>query len=147
MKILAVLLFSLATFANTTIISERTVNLPVDISTAKLKWTNLGYGQTFFVKVIVPELAAPTVLNHRNVGEDGPCLFTYDTTNLEDVIGDNPGIENVDFKITVSKDAWKTSEGVCKVRLTEHIEAEIRGFRFMHNLVHDLPERVAEDCI
>ncbi|AYF45154.1 hypothetical protein BALOs_2156 [Halobacteriovorax sp. BALOs_7] len=37
MKALLVVLFSLTCFAQTTVISERTVQLPVDISSAKLK--------------------------------------------------------------------------------------------------------------
>ncbi|MFG1482002.1 hypothetical protein ABMA79_02825 [Halobacteriovorax sp. HFRX-2_2] len=146
MKVLFVLLFSLMTFANQKVLSKRTVTLPVDVSTAKLKWTNLGYGSIHFVKVIVPELAGETIMNHRNVGEDGPCLFTHDTRKLEDVVGDNPGVEDIDFEITLTKRFSKNSEGLCNISLEEKILADIRGFKFMHILTHEMPNRVGEDC-
>ncbi|WP_412469754.1 MULTISPECIES: hypothetical protein [unclassified Halobacteriovorax] len=146
MKVLFVLLFSLMTFANQKVLSKRTVTLPVDISTAKLKWTSLGYGETFFVKVIVPELAGETIMNHRNVGEDGPCMFTYDTQHLEDVIGNNPGVEDIDFEITLTKFFSKGAQGQCRVSLQENINANIRGFKFTHTLSHQMPNRVGEDC-
>ncbi|MGI4993441.1 hypothetical protein ACRXCV_12465 [Halobacteriovorax sp. GFR7] len=146
MKVLFVLLFSLMTFANSKVLSIRTVTLPVDVSTAKLKWTNLGYGSTYFVKVIVPELASETIMNHRNLGEDGPCMFTYDTKNLEDVIGDNPGVEDIDFEITLTRFISKNPDGECRVSLQENINADIRGFKFTHTLSHQMPNRVGEDC-
>ncbi|MEH0860941.1 MULTISPECIES: hypothetical protein [Halobacteriovorax] len=146
MKALLVVLFSLTCFAQTTVISERTVQLPVDISSAKLKWTNLGYGSIYFVKVIVPQLAGETFLNHRNVGEDGPCLFTHDTRNVEDVVGDNPSIEDVDFKIKLSKQTIKLDEQKCGVVLIEDVRANIRGFEFQHTLRHTMPERHIDDC-
>jgi hypothetical protein len=129
-----------------TVISEKVVTLPVDISTAKLKWTNLGYGNTYFVKVILNEMAGVTILNHRNEGEDGPCLFTYDTTQLEDVVQGNPAVIKSDLKITLVKNNY-VHNNVCKSALTENIETTIRGFKFQHSKSIALPDRVAEDCI
>lgn len=128
------------------LVSEKKVVIPVDISTAKLKFTNRGYGETYLVKVIVPELAEHTLLNHRNEGEDGPCLFTYDSQNVADVVQSNPETLDVEFTIKQSKSFWFNGE-VCKVSLVETIDANIRGFNFMHLLEHDLPDRVKEDCI
>ncbi len=128
------------------IISERIVTLPVDISTAKLKFTNLGYGRTYFVKIIVPALAGETIMNHRNLGEDGPCLFTYDTDNLEDVIQGNPEVVDTEFKIILKKNLFLDSDNICKVSLTEELSANVRGFQFIHSKTSLLPDRIAEDC-
>lgn len=128
------------------VVSEAKVVIPVDISTAKLKFTNRGYGETYLVKVIVPKLAEHTLLNHRNEGEDGPCLFTYESQDVEDVIQGNPETLDVEFTIKHIRSVWFNGE-VCKVSLVETIDANIRGFNFMHSLEHDLPDRVKEDCL
>ena len=125
------------------VISEKIVSLPVDIGKAKLKFTNLGYGQTYFVKIIVPELAGKTILNHRNVGEDGPCLFTRDTSELNDVLQDKHEVVKTDFKITLIKSTYKNGE-TCHLTLVEDIEANIRGYHFEHRRSLPLPDRVAE---
>ncbi len=141
------LAFSSLTFAQSSsvVVSEKTVTLPVDIGTTRLKFTNLGYSN-FLVKVIVPELAGATVMNHRNIGEDGPCLFTYEAFQIDDVIQGNPAVEDIDFKITLVKDSF-ISDGVCKVTLTENVHAEIRGFFFQHSLSTAMPDRIPADCI
>tara|TARA_R110000868_G_scaffold132380_2_gene343108 strand:- start:38190 stop:38642 length:453 start_codon:yes stop_codon:yes gene_type:complete len=130
---------------SSSIMSEKTVTLPVDISTTRLKFTNLGYSN-FLVKVIVPELAEHTVMNHRNSGEDGPCLFTYEAFQIDDVIQDNPIVEDIDFKITLVKESVVQGD-VCKVTLTENVHAQIRGFFFQHSLTTQMPDRIPADCI
>ena len=127
--------------------SIKTVTLPTEINAGKIKLTALGY-QTKLIKVINPELAAHTVLNHRNEGEDGPCLFTLNAWQIEDVVQGNPATEDIDFTITLSKQLIRDEEnGVCKVKLLEDVTAEIRGFHFQHHLSSDLPDRILEDCM
>ncbi len=135
-------------FANssfTKIVSEKVIKLPVNIGKAKLKFTKLGYGQTYFVKIIVPELAAETILNHRNVGEEGPCLFTEDTDKIEDVLQGRPEIIQTEFKITLIKQAFKHGD-TCSLSLIENIKTKVRGFHFEHSRNIDLPKRVTDDC-
>lgn len=136
--------FSLAQSTNLEL-SKKIVNLPVDVSTAKIKFTNLGYGNISFVKVIVPEMAATTILNHRNIGEDGPCLFTNGTFSVDDVLQDNPEIIDTDFTITLSRSTFIQGD-VCKVTLHESVTADIRGFHFVHYLSTSMPDRIVEDC-
>ncbi len=133
--------------STTTVIAEKTVSLPTEISEGKIKLTALGY-QTKLIKVINPELAAHTLLNHRNEGEDGPCLFTLEAWNNNEVVQDNPLVEDIDFTITQSRRLVKDeTNNVCKVFLVEDITAEIRGFHFQHHLTSELPDRVLADCI
>lgn len=149
MKVLFVL--SLLTFSyiakaefNLTVISERVFVLPVDISQTRLKFTNLGYG-SFLVKVIIPELAGATLLNHRNEGEDGPCLFTIETGEVDDVLQNRPEIIDTEFTIKLIK-ATQAVGDQCHVTLTEQVTANIRGFHFQHTEIHQMPARVLEDC-
>lgn len=132
---------------NQVVVSSKTVTLPTEISAGRIKLTSRGY-QTALVKVISPELAEHTVLNHRNEGEDGPCLFTLNAWDINEVIQDNPAVEDIEFTITQSKDLVRDeANGVCKVTLLEDVTAEIRGHHFEHHLRFALPDRVLEDCI
>lgn len=127
--------------------SIKEVVLPVDINTAKIKWTSLGYGNNYLVKVIVPAIAGVTVLNHRNIGEDGPCLFTYGTSKVDDVVQGNPETIDVSFTITLEKFLRPSGDGdKCNVTMSETLVGYIRGFRFMHTETHIMPSRHINDC-
>jgi hypothetical protein len=130
-----------------TLISSRTVTVPVDISKAKVVITNKGYGTTYLVKVLVPALAAPTLMNHRNEGESAPCLATYETDQIDDVVQGRPEVINADMKIDLRKSVYVSSDDkLCHVVLTEDISTTIRGFNFVHGRSSDLPTRDPADC-
>ena len=63
--------------SSSVLLSEKTVDLSVDISTTKLKLSRADYSSPF-VKVLVPELADVTILDHRNTNEGAPCMATGD---------------------------------------------------------------------
>lgn len=133
-------------FGKEVLISQKIVKLKTDINLERIKYTSRGYRQAL-VKIINPELATHTLLNHRNEGEDGPCLFTVGTSNESDVIQGNPATEQVSYTITQSKDlVIDKANNVCRVTLMENITANIRGFEFNHFLRLPLPDRVVEDC-
>jgi hypothetical protein len=121
----------------------------VDLSPAGIKLSRAGYTMPT-VKILIPELAAETVMNHRNPGESAPCLATTDTLKVEDVVQGNPVTEKADFTITLEKTAevYKNSDGqdVCSVYLTETVSGTVRGFAFNHVRESALPERVVADC-
>jgi len=142
---LAIILLSVNTFAQT-VISEKTVTLNVDISTARVKLSKAGYSVPL-VKVLVPDLADVTLLNHRNEGEEAPCLATYDAFVAEDVIQNNPAIEKANFTIKLSKITTPNAEqGTCQVKLLEEVNGIIRGFQFIHSRSFLMPERNIADC-
>lgn len=128
------------------VMSESVHNLPVDVSTAKLKITTLGYGVPT-LKVLVPEMADVTLLNHRNEGEEAPCIATYESMNLDDIIQGNPAVENVDFTITRTKMLQHFPGDVhCQVSVREDIHANIRGFNFYHSKTESVGTRHPDDC-
>lgn len=147
MFFLGILLASNLASAGATDVHKKTVTLPVDIGTTKVKFTNLGYGDNFLVKIIVPELAAETLLDHRNVGEDGPCLFTNDAANVSDVVQNRPEVVLVPFEITLEKNFIVDKQSnTCLVTLKEKIRAEVRGFEFLHQKNLAMPSRHVDDC-
>lgn len=127
-------------------ISKRTVELPVDISKTKLRLSLAGY-DTPTVKVLIPELADVTILDHRNPGESAPCLATIGTYEPNDVIQNNPSIERVSFDITLDRHAYPDLEKkVCYVELTESVVGKIRGYTFAHVRSHPVAKRHLDDC-
>jgi hypothetical protein len=128
------------------LIAERTVNLNVDISTTKLKLSRADYSSPV-VKVLVPELADATILDHRNTGEGAPCMATYQALSPEEVIQNNPAVELVPMTITLKKILTPDQKnGRCLVTLDERIEGKIRGFLFEHQKTVEIGTRHLEDC-
>lgn len=131
--------------ASAVILHQKKVTLPVDISTTRLLLSNAGYGETSILKVIIPELADVTFLNHRNPTAGGPCMATYGTDDPEAVIQGNPSIEKVSFNITMEKDV-RLDGNICLVTLRETVVGKIRGFTFQHSVTQQMPKRTKEDC-
>lgn len=147
MKMSLVLLsLFLGSLAQAEIISSKTVDLPVDLSTAGIRLSKAGYSMPT-VKVLIPELAAVTVMNHRNEGETAPCVATYQAIEVEEVVQGLPTIETVPFTITLEKSVRiDHRNNSCAVTLVETVEGVVRGFTFSHIRQSPLPSRHIDDC-
>lgn len=147
LMVLGFILLSMAANANT-LVSERVVTLPVDLSTAGIRLSKSGYSMPT-VKVLIPELAEVTVMNHRNDGETAPCLATFDTLEVEDVVQGKPETVKVPVTVKLEKIVSAADDGgvkVCRVELMETVTASIRGFEFSHVRFSELPSRHVDDC-
>jgi hypothetical protein len=131
--------------ADTKLLHQKTVVLPVNVSSAQLLLSNAGYGEIEILKIIVPELADVTFLNHRNPTAGGPCLATYESVNPQDIIQGKPGIEKVAFKVKLIKNTYKSGNR-CTITMYESVEGNVRGYNFTHTVVQEMPERKIEDC-
>lgn len=148
MKKLIVLLsisFTFAASANEVVLSEKQIQINVDVSSRKVKLSQADNWSPV-VKVLLPELAGATILDHRNKGEGVPCLVTFDTTDPKAVIQSNPGTENIVLNVKLTKETLIDWEGKCAVYLSESIEANIRGFLFTDLRAIKVGERHVDDC-
>jgi hypothetical protein len=128
------------------VLSKRIAVLNVDISTTKMKFSRAGYTSEV-VKVLVPELADVTILDHRNIGEGAPCLASYEALNPQDVIQNNPAVEQIPFEIALIKRVAPNSKGsACDVTLIETVNGKIRGFNFTHDRQKEIGTRNIADC-
>lgn len=135
--------------------------IEVDQKEISFKWTTLGYGANTH-KVILPELASHTLFNHRNPGEDGPCLRS-DRLKFNNLIMDKDGkvieqISSPDQLNLIVSDSIKISikilnnyiidrlENVCKVQMVEDVRTVINGEEFYHVMAKDMGYRFIEDC-
>ncbi len=127
-------------------LSEKTVTLDVAINKWNLKFSRAGYSEPV-VKVLIPELADVTLLDHRNFRENAPCLATFEAKTPEEVIQNRFGVEPVELTIRLNKNLVPDSEKqTCIVTLEETVEGKIRGFKFEHQRYLSVGERNINDC-
>ncbi|MGH1468435.1 MAG: hypothetical protein ACRBBP_06110 [Bdellovibrionales bacterium] len=106
------------------------------------KWTGLGYGQ-LTEKVIVPELAKHTLFNHRNRGEDGPCLRSYRFPGA----GSIKPTSDVVIDIVISNQYEINREkNICRVSMVEDVKTIINGVELSHTYKKPMGFRYIEDC-
>ncbi len=132
--------------ANITELSIKNVTVNVDLSTARVRLSEAGYSSPV-LKVLIPELAGVTILDHRNEGEAAPCMATFESMNVDDVIQGNPSTEKVDLTIKLSRLEYINQETqLCEVSLDETIQGNIRGLNFTHNRSVAIGTRHIDDC-
>jgi hypothetical protein len=127
-------------------------------SEISFKWTELGYGAMTH-KMIVPQLAAHTLFNHRNDGEDGPCLrsdrrvfggeaeFPFPTPPGEKKPIDELPDREISILIRVmNKYSINRENGICKVQMVEDVRTTVGFEEFYHTYTKDMGFRFIEDC-
>lgn len=138
-------------------------NITVLRGDVSFKWTQLGYGAMTH-KVLVPQLAAHTLFNHRNPGEDGPCLRSdrrrFGGVTLpafpgfeppqkpvvEEVVDTDPN-EEIVIEIKISNRYLMNREkNICKIQMVEDVRTEISGEEFYHTYTKDMGFRYIGDC-
>lgn len=128
------------------LISEKTVAINVRIDSKNVKLSKADYALPT-VKVLIPELAEHTLMDHRNTGEGAPCMATDGTRDPNKVIQNKHGIDRAEIKIKLTQHLFADVENnICYVSLSEELETDIRGFKFVHVRDTALPNREIEDC-
>ena len=119
-------------------LSEKTVEM--EVTGAKV--TSLGYG-ALTPKILIPEMAKHTALNHRNFGEEAPCL-----AGEEEIIIVDPIVVPVDIKRELHMDlSGAAGDNLCGVTLVEIVNATVKGKEFFHILRTPMPQRELADCV
>ncbi len=120
--------------------------LYVEVSPLTVKLSRAGYDRDI-VKILIPQLAEITLLNHRNEGESAPCLATWTRSSADDIHQGLSQIHTLDIQIELKKILVRdTTANSCKVSLQEDITTVIRGELFNHRRTHELPDRSVDDC-
>lgn len=127
------------------VVHSKVIQIPAD--SLKFKMTTLGYG-VLTHKVIVPELASHTLFNHRNPGEEGPCLAEEAfIASPSPVLA--PGTK-VSIVIQV-KNGYRINRetGACKVQMIEDVRTLVDDnmtVEFSHTYSQDMGFRYIGDC-
>ncbi len=128
-----------------------TKTITVEKDDFHFKWTTLGYGALTY-KVIIPPLAAHTLFNHRNPGEEGPCLRSLRLNTATDFEGSSSGIEAPPQEISVTIKALNQyrinrEKKICKVTMVEYVKTVINDEVFDHRYTKDMGYRYIDDCL
>lgn len=130
------------------LMSSKTVEVGVKVDPVNLKLSQADYSRPV-VKILIPELADHTLLDHRNTNEGAPCMATYETELPSDVIANSSGIDQVQIQIETFKRATiyeKKTGQECYIEMLEVIKTKIRGKNFLHVESQVMPKRDLADC-
>ena len=132
--------------ANEVILAERTTLLRINLNETSVKCSIQGYSMPN-LKVLVPELAAITILNHRNSNEGAPCIAAGSCSEFSpsQILSQGNGIDEVPVHVVLRK-STELHGKICRVTLIENVDAIIRGIPFYHERIHDVADRIPADC-
>ena len=126
--------------------------MTIEVSPDTVLCTNVGYGVSF-LKVLIPELAPITLLDHQNIGAGAPCVAAgmcgpIGDASPSDILEEDNNEENVEVFIKVYRqDAISHDAQTCTVSLVEQIDVNIRGLAFTHQVSAGLGSRNYQDCL
>lgn len=124
---------------NAETIKESIHSKTVELNVTGYKVTRLGYG-TPTAKILVPDLAKHTLFNHRNDGEDAPCLAGFGFG-----VPQTPAPAEITIKIS-NEYRINREKKICQVFLVEDVDTTMDGQTFFHTKVKDMGFRYIGDC-
>jgi hypothetical protein len=137
---------ALATGAES-VVRDQTTTVGVDLNAQTVKCSAADYSMPM-LKVLIPNLAALTVLNHRNTKEGAPCVAAGQcgaALGPQSILGSGAGSERIPVRVVLKKVA-QLDGAVCHVSLVETVTTEIRGVPFFHERQQAVADRAADDC-
>lgn len=129
------------------VVSDRTSEVVVVLTQQTVKCSAADY-QAPMLKVLVPQLAELTILNHRNTREGAPCIAAgrcTESLNPQSILSRSEGAERVPVRVVLKKRTELDGQ-TCRVTLVETVTTRISGIPFFHERLQDVAERSAEDC-
>lgn len=135
---------------NETVIHDTTTSVEVDLTAATVLCSSADYG-ALFLKILIPELAGLTLLDHQNLGAGAPCVSAgacQPGRMPEDIIDAATPTEVVDINVkAVRIDEADADAQTCTTHLSERVHVTIRGFQFSHERMAPLGSRSYADCV
>lgn len=145
------------------LVQERTETIEIDLTKDTVKCLVGDYG-AMSLKVLIPELANLTILNHRVPGSNAPCVtaglcktdLIEDGLKIEDIVDEKHPKEKVGVEVSLYRSAlWNETTQVCNLTMMEEVKTKIRGIEFTHfreipieeNSGWNSSSRPKEDCI
>lgn len=131
------------------LISDLTHYLPVALNASTVKCSAQGYSVRE-LKILIPELAQVTAMDHRNEGEGAPCVTSSacTATHQPEVLlqhGERTVIAPFNVKLTQTAYLDHTAN-TCVVYLIEDVDGLVEGIRFVHQRYVLVGQRHIDDC-
>ncbi len=133
-----------------TIVHDTTTRVEIELDASTVLCSAADYG-ALFLKILIPELAALTLLDHQNSGAGAPCVAAGACApgNMpEDILDPTCSTAAVDIRVrAVRLDELDTVQETCTVTLREDVHVDIRGVPFTHERFASLGSRPYADCL
>jgi len=135
---------------NETVVTDTTTPVDLKLDSSTVLCSSADYG-ALFLKVLIPDLAHLTLLDHQNLGAGAPCVAAGQcrTGNMpSDIIDPAHPTERVDVNVQeVRADEGDSVAQTCTTTLIERVHVTIRGIEFVHERQAALGTRPFSDCV
>jgi len=132
-----------------TVVTDTTTAVDLKLDSSTVLCSSADYG-SLFLKVLIPDLARLTLLDHQNIGAGAPCVAAGQcrTGNMpSDIIDPAHPTERVDVDVQeVRADEADSTAQTCTTTLFERVHVTIRGIQFFHERSLPLGTRPYSDC-
>lgn len=134
------------------LVHDTTTSVDLLLTPETVICSHADYSATF-LKVLIPQLASITLLDHQNSDAGAPCVAAGECAPFgdhapSDILDEADTSETVDIRVrAVRVDAIDHDAETCTTALRERVHLEIRGVRFAHERWADLGSRPYADCI
>jgi uncharacterized protein (TIGR03382 family) len=146
----ALLLAANLIVANETVVHDTTTNVDLTLDESTVLCSSADYG-ALFLKVLIPQLAQLTLLDHQNTGAGAPCVASglcEAGNEPSDIIDSSDPNETVAVNVkAVRQDMVDTDAQTCDTYLIERVNVTIRGIAFTHERTAPLGSRAYSDCV
>jgi len=132
-----------------TVVHDTSKSIALQLTDETVLCSSADYG-ALFLKVLIPQLASMTLLDHQNLGAGAPCVaagMCQPGRMPEDILDPSEPSETVDVRVkAIRVDEIDREKQTCTTSLTERVDVTIRGFDFAHERYASLGERPISDC-
>jgi uncharacterized protein (TIGR03382 family) len=133
-----------------TVVTDTTTPVDLKLDQSTVLCSSADYG-ALFLKVLIPDLARLTLLDHQNIGAGAPCVASgmCKPGNMpSDIINASYPTEHVLVNVKeVRLDEADSTAQTCTTTLIEKVQVNIRGIDFFHERQAALGTRPFSDCV
>ncbi|HEY4057299.1 MAG TPA: hypothetical protein VGM39_11860 [Kofleriaceae bacterium] len=132
-----------------TVVHDTTTHVSLALNEQTVLCSSADYSG-LFLKVLIPQLAGLTLLDHQNLGAGAPCVAAGQCEPgqmPQDIIDASNPTQGVDVNVkAVRQDVADADAQTCTTTLIERVHVSIRGFEFVHERTAPLGSRAFSDC-
>ncbi|HUS67014.1 MAG TPA: MYXO-CTERM sorting domain-containing protein [Kofleriaceae bacterium] len=134
------------------LVHETTTSVDLELTPETVICSHADYSATF-LKVLIPQLASITLLDHQNTDAGAPCVAAGECAPFgdhapADILDGADTSETVDITVrAIRMDDIDHDAQTCTTTLKERVDLVIRGVPFAHERYASLGTRPYGDCI
>lgn len=131
------------------LVHTKTTDVVLELNSKTVICSRADYSDEF-LKVLIPQLAKLTLLDHQNFRAGAPCVAATLCAEKRpsDILDPKRPKEKTALTVQVKRELTIDHvQKTCSVTLLEDVSTRIRGLDFVHHRQADLGQRHYSDCI